>query len=89
MVVYIHTYNAARRPLCFWVIIRPALYAHMYTGPGIPVSFAAPRAVANGSCPHPPESAYPITRIYLTDDPVPATLPMSDRCAQSVCHCLC
>lgn len=55
------------------------IYAKLLGWPGIPVTFAAPRAVANGSCPSPASADLPpLTRIYLADDPVPATLPVSD-----------
>jgi hypothetical protein len=95
------------------------VYASILKWPGIPITFAAPRAVINGSCPSDLERearlslvsirggqaeavgpmtdrakgaapahahlkhdlslpSYPLTRVFLTDDPVPATLPASD-----------
>jgi len=92
------------------------IYASILGWQGVPITFAAPRAVINGSCPttagrearattttttmversrdedtsHP---LLPITRIYLTDDPVPATLPVSDAMRLGISgpwvHCGC
>lgn len=88
------------------------VYASILGWPGVPITFAAPRAVINGSCPttagkgargtttterskdednsHP---LLPMTRIYLTDDLVPATLPVSDamrlRIGGPWVHCGC
>jgi hypothetical protein len=87
------------------------IYASILGWSGVPITFAAPRAVINGSCPttagraargataerskdednsHP---LLPITRIYLTDDPVPATLPVSDAMRLGIggpwVHCGC
>jgi hypothetical protein len=69
------------------------IYAKILGWPGVPVTFAAPRSVTEGSCPRSSSSgssqgesttksavglSVPITRIYLEDDPVPARLPVSD-----------
>lgn len=84
------------------------IYASILGWPGVPITFAAPRAVINGSCPttagrgaittttkmeRSTDEDVPITRIYLTDDPVPATLPVSDAMRLGVggswVHCGC
>ncbi|KAM3572722.1 hypothetical protein VYU27_005301 [Nannochloropsis oceanica] len=85
------------------------IYASILGWPGAPITFAAPRAVINGSCPttagrgartttttmveRSTDEDVPITRIYLTDDPVPATLPVNDAVRLGIggswVHCGC